>query len=334
MSEFFGKSGGERDVVVSSRVRFARNLKGLPFPWRMDEKAAEEVLDRVENALNAAPLNFTRRDFHKMNPTERGAMAERHLVSRELVAGKLPRGVFLSPDEGVAIMVNEEDHLRIQLIGAGLCLTDCLDEAKRIDALLDEALHFAFDEKLGYLTACPTNLGCGLRVSVMLHLPALTATGGIREIISAAAKMGLTVRGMYGEGTTAGGAMYQISNALSLGVTEAEIAERLETAVRGIIDSERGLRAKIFKENPAYIENRVYRALALLKSARVMSSEEALSLISDARLGAGIIDGADADVLDRLLWEIGRDNVSARSGASTSEGRARERAEMLRKEMA
>ena len=258
------------------------------------------MLDRVQEALKASgTLKFTRYDFHKMDHVQRGAMVERHLVSRELENGTLPRGVFLSEDEGASIMVNEEDHLRIQVIGAGMCAASCLEDAKRLDALLDESLGFAFDEKHGYLTACPTNLGCGLRVSVMLHLPAMTESGGIREVINAAAKVGLTVRGMYGEGTRATGALYQVSNALSLGYTEREILERLETAVHSIIEGERTLRRRIAKENRAYLENRVYRALALLRSARMISSEEALSLLSDVRLGAGVIDGVDTGVIDR-----------------------------------
>lgn len=336
MSKWFEKKGTDDDVVVSSRVRLARNIKGVPFPGRMDEKQAAGMLDRVQEALNASgTLKFTRHDFHKMNNMQRGAMTERHLVSRELANGTLPRGVFLSEDEGASIMVNEEDHLRIQVIGSGMCAAACLEDAKRLDKLLDESLGFAFDEKRGYLTACPTNLGCGLRVSVMLHLPAMTESGGIREVMSAAAKVGLTVRGMYGEGTRAAGALYQVSNALSLGYTEREILERLETAVRSIIEGERTLRRRLAKDNRAYLENRVYRALALLRSARIISSEEALSLLSDARLGAGVIDGINTGIIDRLLWEIGPCNVSLQDKkASSAESRDVVRAEIVRAALA
>lgn len=336
MRKWFEKKGSDTDVVVSSRVRLARNVRDLPFPGRMNAQAAESLLDRVENGLSAAgTLHFSRQDFHRMDETHRGALMERHLVSRELENGKLPRGVFLSEDEGASIMVGEEDHLRIQIIGSGLCLRDCLEDAKRLDSLLDETLGFAFDEKLGYLTACPTNLGCGLRISVMLHLPAMTESGGIREVIRAADKVGLTVRGMYGEGTKALGSLYQISNALSLGFTEQELLERLENAVRSIIDSERKLRQRLSRENTAYLENRVYRALALLRSARMISSEEALSLLSDARLGAGVVQGVDTDVIDRLLWEIGPCNVSLHDGtALTAERRDMVRADIVRSAMA
>ena len=161
MSKWFEKKGTDGDVVVSSRVRLARNVKGVPFPGRMDEKQASGMLDRVQEALKASgTLKFTRYDFHKMDHVQRGAMVERHLVSRELENGTLPRGVFLSEDEGASIMVNEEDHLRIQVIGAGMCAASCLGDAKRLDALLDESLGFAFDEKHGYFL-------CGLRPAVL-----------------------------------------------------------------------------------------------------------------------------------------------------------------------
>ncbi len=336
MRKWFEKTGTDRDVVVSSRVRLARNVKDLPFPGRMTEQGAAALLDRVEQALAAAgTLRFSRHDFHKLDAVSRGAMTERHLVSKELENGTLPRGVFLSEDEGASIMVGEEDHLRIQVLGAGFCPGSCLEDAKRLDTLLDESLGFAFDEKLGYLTACPTNLGCGLRVSAMLHLPAMTESGGIREVIRAAGKVGLTVRGMYGEGTKAAGALYQVSNALSLGHTEQEILERLETAVRSIIDGERKLRRRLADEKRAYLENRVFRALALLRSARMLSSGEALDLLSDARLGAGVIDAVDTDVIDRLLWEIGPCNVRlADKRADTPEGRDVARAELVRAALA
>ena len=335
MRKWFEKKGTDSDVVVSSRIRLARNVRDLPFPGRMNEQSAAALLDRVENALAASgTLHFSRHDFHKMDEVSRGAMVERHLVSRELESGTLPRGVFLSEDEGASIMVGEEDHLRIQIIGSGLCLEDCLEDARRLDTLLDETLGFAFQEKLGYLTACPTNLGCGLRASVMLHLPAMTESGGIREVIRAAGKVGLTVRGMYGEGTKAVGSLYQISNALSLGFTEQELLERLETAVRSIIDGERKLRRRLAEENTAYLENRVYRALALLKAARMVSSEEALSLLSDARLGAGVVQGVDTDVIDRLLWEIGPCSVTQSDrNAVTAERRDAARANIVRTAM-
>lgn len=336
MNKWFEKQGTDSDVVVSSRVRLARNVRDLPFPGRMQEDQAAALLDRVGSALDAAgTLHFVRHDFHKLDATHRGALVERHLVSRELANGKLPRGAFLSDDEGASIMVNEEDHLRVQVIGAGLCIADCYADAARLDALLDESLGFAFDERRGYLTACPTNLGCGLRVSVMLHLPAMTESGGIREVMHAAENVGLTVRGMYGEGTRASGALYQVSNARSLGFTEQELLERLETAVRRIIEGERKLRQRLMKENRAYLEDRVYRALALLGSARILSSEEALKLLSDARLGAGVLDGVAVSTLDRLLWEIGAYNVTLRDEkAATAAGRDVVRAELVRKALA
>lgn len=333
MHKWFEKIGTDADIVVSSRVRLARNVRGVAFPGRMTEAAAAELLSRVESALAAADtLQFIRHDFHKMDAAHRGALLERHLVSRELANGKLPRGVFLSPDEGASIMVNEEDHLRIQVIGSGLSIASCLEDARRLDTLLDESLGFAFDERRGYLTACPTNLGCGLRVSVMLHLPALTESGGIREVMNAAQKVGLTVRGMYGEGTRADGALYQISNARSLGSSEQELAERLETAVHSIIEGERKLRRRLLSENRLYLEDRVYRARGILQQARLLRSEEALSLLSDLRLGAGVLEDVDTALIDRLLWEIGPYHIAlSGEGITTAQARDAARAALVRK---
>lgn len=331
MNKWFDIAGEENDVAVSTRVRFARNLKNIPFPSRMDDKTAADVMDKVGMALAGGAVNFQRLDFDKMEASARGALAERHVVSRDLVNGKLPRGVYVSPDESCAVMVNEEDHLRIQSVGSGLCIRKCLDEAGRLDDLLDESLGFAFSEDYGYLTACATNIGCGLRASVMLHLPALTESGGIREIINASAKVGLTLRGAFGEGTQAAGALYQVSNALSLGLTEDEICRRLESAVRKIIDAERSVRKKLAKDNLPYLENRVYRAKGILTGARIISSEEALRLISDLRLGAGVLDGIDTVKTDRLLWEIGVNNIISRDKAYTApDKRDIARAEIIR----
>ena len=333
MRNWFENHGTDTDIVVSSRVRLARNVRGVAFPGRMTEDAAAKLLDQVEGALGkAGTLSFARHDFHKLDAAHRGALLERHLVSRELANGRLPRGVFLSEDEGASIMVNEEDHLRIQVIGSGLTIASCLEDARRLDTLLDESLGFAFSERLGYLTACPTNLGCGLRVSVMLHLPALTESGGIRNVMHAAGQVGLTVRGLFGEGTRADGAFYQISNARSLGSTEQEIAERLETAVRSIIESERKLRKRLLDENKLYLEDRVYRARGILQSARLLRSEEALSLLSDLRLGAGLFEEIDAAQVDRLIREIGAYTVSlSGEGITTAGARDAARAELVRK---
>lgn len=331
MSKWFENIGAENDVAVSTRVRLARNLKGVPFPTRMDDKTAARVMDNVGTALAGGALKFTRLDFDKLEAAQRGALAERHVVSRELVNGRIPRGVYVTDDEAASIMVNEEDHLRIQLMGSGLCLDRCLEEAQRIDTLLDESLGLAFSEDYGYLTACATNIGCGLRASVMLHLPALTESGGIREIINASAKVGLTVRGAYGEGTQAVGALYQVSNALSLGLNEDEIVRRLESAVRRIIDAERAVRKKLAKDNRPYIENRVYRAYGVLTCARIIGSDEALRLLSDLRLGAGILDGVDTAKTDRLLWAIGVNSLIAADKAnSASDRRDIARAELIR----
>ncbi len=304
--KWFTQSGEYTDVVLSTRVRLARNVNGLPFPSRMQAAQAKALTEQVKTAVERSALSsdFTFHDFLTLSDAEKGVLVESHAASKELAAGTLPRGLLLSSDEHISIMVGEEDHLRIQVMGAGLCIEDCLKDAQKLDTLLDESLSFAFDEKLGYLTACPSNLGCGLRISIMLHLPALTESGSIRAIVAQAGKLGFAVRGIYGEGTDAQGAIYQLSNALSLGRTESETASRLTDAAKTIIESERKLRRKITEANRMYLEDRVYRALGTLQNARILSTDEAVKLLSDLRMGAGVIEPIPTTVIDRLLSEI------------------------------
>lgn len=304
--KWYELSGNESDIVLSTRVRLARNVAGYPFPSRMTPAQAKEFVTRAHDAIQGSAIgaSFTRHDFDTMTEADRGIFVEQHAASKELANGKLPRALLLSDDEHISVMVNEEDHLRIQVMGAGLCIDDCLADAEKIDLLMDESRSYAFDERLGYLTACPTNLGCGLRLSVMLHLPALTESGSIRSIIAQASKLGFAVRGIYGEGTQAEGAVYQLSNALSLGRTESETAARLKDVTMRIIETERKLRRKIAETNRMYLENRVYRALGILSNARIMSSQEAIRLLSDLRMGAGVVAPVSTTVIDRLLCEI------------------------------
>jgi len=304
--KWFETSGTASDIVISTRVRLARNVTTYPFPSRMKPEQARELVNRADDAIHASALgaSFTKYDFDALDEVQRGVFVEQHAASKELANGTLPRALLLSDDAHISIMVNEEDHLRIQIMGAGLCIDECIADAEKIDLLMDEALHYAFDETYGYLTACPTNLGCGMRLSVMLHLPALTESGSIRSIIAQAGKLGFTVRGIYGEGTQAEGAVYQLSNALSLGRTESETAARLKDVTMRIIEAERNLREKLAETNRIYLEDRVYRALGILQNARTMSSEEAIRLLSDLRMGADRIAPVDPATIDRLMCEI------------------------------
>ncbi len=319
------------DIVISSRIRLARNLIDYPFHSRLDRARARELLNNVSGIL--ADTGFKIIDLTQITKREASALVERHLISPEIIEGDSPRGVALSEDESVSIMINEEDHLRIQVIGTGLCLEDCLEKAFAADDTLEKSLHFAFDEKLGYLTHCPTNLGTGMRASIMLHLPAFTWTGEIHSLIAAVSKLGFAVRGIYGEGSEAKGAIYQISNQLTLGLGERETVDRLSEAVSSIIDKERALRQIIRERDPYKLEDAAHRSLGLLATARRMSSGEAMALLSDLRIGVatGEIKGIDFETINRLLWEIQPNSLAETTGAAGGIERDVKRAEILRK---
>ena len=308
MSEkkWYELSGPEGDVAISSRVRLARNLKGYPFPGKMDGEQRRQVLNKAASVMESAAGGGEFELFRLDSGVRTRALVERHLISPNMLESRGERGVVLSRDESVSVMINEEDHLRIQTMAPGLCPWDCLKEAERVDRLIGGSLEYAFDNRLGYLTHCPTNLGTAMRVSVMLHLPALTETGLIRGIIEQAGKLGMAVRGIYGEGSRAEGCIYQISNQITLGLTEAEICRQLENTVNDVIAQERSARERLHRENPTYVEDRVYRAAALLSSARRMTTDEAMTLISDLRMGSamGRVSGADMGDVNGLIPAI------------------------------
>ncbi len=289
-SVWYRQVGDEGDVVLCTRVRFARNLTGFPFPDRMDAAQKQDVKDRVFAALkdDAETLRYV--DVAALPRREAASLVERHLISPAFAECDEGSALFLSEDEGLSLMVNEEDHLRLQTFGAGLCLEGCLTRADEMDSRLCDKLHFAFSERLGYLTQCPTNLGTGMRASVMLHLPALTESKTIPLLAGTVSKLGLTIRGLYGEGSRAEGAMYQLSNQVTLGITEQEAIENLKGVVMQIVSEERRARERICRD-PAY-EDRIWRALGVLKTARLLSHEECARLLSLVKIGAsmGVLD--------------------------------------------
>jgi protein arginine kinase len=275
------------DIAVSTRIRLARNLADHPFPDRMSDEQAEEILEKVSGLFQ--PLDAGAR-FHTVRLTRENrlkarVLVENHLISPEFAGSDRPHGVILSEARGISVMVGEEDHIRIQTIGPGLCLEERMQEAQRVDEIIDGGLLYAFDGDFGYLTSCPTNLGTALRASVMLHLPALTESGAIREIVTAVGKMGLAVRGLYGEGSQVQGALYQVSNQTTLGLTESEIIDRVTAVVERIVEQERALRTRFKTQRPARFQDRVWRAWGLLSHARLLSGEDAMRLLSDLRWG-------------------------------------------------
>lgn len=290
--------------MISSRIRLARNIKGIPFTGRMTVEQKKAVCTKVKEVASAIPgYKFDYIDMENVTAMQAGSMVEEHLISVEFANNREGEGLLLDRKHNVSVMINEEDHLRIQVLGRGEKLATLYETASEIDDALDEKLHFAFSEKLGYLTHCPTNLGTGLRASVMMHLPALHESGLINKIINTVSQVGLTVRGMYGEGSEPAGCVYQVSNQITLGISEKDTIERLEDIVRQIARNEAALREKML-ENIS-IEDRVFRSYGIAREARIMSSQEFMKLMSDIRLGIeGGLLNLDTKVLDELCIKV------------------------------
>src|SRR4051812_15099350 len=303
--EWLRGSGPESDIVISSRIRLARNLAAFPFTNRASphQKAEIETLlrDRVGKLELEPPLTY----FHLPNlPTlDRQFLVERQLVSRELATAEGPRGVAVSASENVSLMVNEEDHLRLQVIRSGLALDEAWQEIDRIDDLLEQKVSYAFSEDLGYLTACPTNVATGMRASVMLHLPVLEITKHIEKVFRALQKINLAVRGLYGEGSRASGQFYQISNQVTLGKSEATILSEIREVIPQIISYERQARSTLVRENRQMLQDKVARAYGTLCSATMMTSEETMDLLSSVRLGInlGLLDEVAIATVNELF---------------------------------
>ncbi len=276
------------DVVFSTRIRLARNVEGYPFPARLKEPDPRREFEArlagwLGEARPAEDLHYWNLDGLK--PIERLLLMERHLISRELAQGDGDRGVCFSSAEQISIMTNEEDHLRIQVIRPGLAIDEALAMAIEIDRKLETRIPYAFDDQLGYLTACPTNVGTGLRISVMMHLPGLVLGEQMDKVFNAASRVGLAVRGSHGEGSKAVGDVVQISNQHTLGRTEEEIAEVVRAIVAKIVDYERGVRQHLLEESRARLEDKIWRSVGVLRTARLVGSEESQSLLSAVRLG-------------------------------------------------
>jgi len=305
LSRWMEGSGPETDIVLSSRVRVARNLKGYSFSCLASNEQNSEVLGKVREIAGSIDefKSFTFWLMKDLSDLEKQALVEKHLVSPLLARESKQGALLLRDDEAISIMINEEDHLRLQVILPGLQLEETWREADYYDSLLEKELEYAFDEHYGYLTACPTNVGTGLRVSVMLHLPALIMTRQINRLLGALSQVGLAVRGLYGEGSEIVGNLVQISNQVTLGHSEEEIVGNLGGMIRQVIEQEQEARQALLDKKRAQMADRAWRALGLLKYAQVMSSQEAIQLISDLRLGydLGLIKTIDHRLLNELL---------------------------------
>jgi protein arginine kinase len=329
------ESGPEEGPVISSRVRLARNLLDTTFPcW-----ASEEVRNRVWNdvvqafdKLDPGEL-FLRWRMDELRELDRELLFERHLISGELAERQDGNGVFVSEDERRSVMVNEEDHIRLQALQPGLNLQKALAMAEALDDALEQTLSYAFSSKLGYLTACPSNIGTGMRASVMLHLPGLVLTEEIKPVINAVSKIGLTVRGLWGEGSEAAGHMFQISNQTTLGKTESEIIEHLDQIVLEVIDHEKNARLRLMDSQEIKVHDHIGRAYGVLANAALMSSGEALDLLSAIRMGIdlGLLPDMKRRDIDQLFIRIHPAHLQKDAGTALSpDERDIKRAQLIR----
>jgi len=305
INEWFDGSGPLADIVISSRIRLARNLAGHKFLSHCSVEEKSVILDKLKEALMS--LEVCGRSFYisvdGASDLDRHFLVERHLISRHHAFGKGPRGAVIAEGESFTGMINEEDHLRMQVIKGGMQLKQCGAQINRIDDGIESKVEYAFSARYGYLTACPTNVGTGVRVSVMLHLPALKMTGQIEKVFGAARSMNLAVRGLFGEGTEAAGDFYQISNQVTLGISEDVIVSQFEDSIiPEVVEYERAARRQLLSKQVDVLDDKISRAMALLKSANLISSQEALFLLSHLRLGINIREnmGVSTPAIERL----------------------------------
>jgi protein arginine kinase len=305
LGEWLSGTGPESDIVISTRVRLARNIVEFPFLTRIsdtDRSALETYLgERIDEAGLALDLSY--QNLNEKTSLERQCLVERHLISKDHASGRGDRGVATEPQGTLSVMVNEEDHLRIQVLRSGFQPGSAWEQISTVDRRLEARLSYAFSSRFGYLTACPTNVGTGMRVSVMLHLPALVMTKQIEKVFHAVGKIGLAVRGFYGEGTQALGDLYQISNQVTLGPSEEEILKTIADYVPQIIKYERNVRETLITENRIGLEDRVWRAVGMLERARLITSEETLDYLSAVRMGVnlGLIDRIPISAVNELF---------------------------------
>ncbi len=316
MSKWYTSCGNQSDTVISTRIRLARNIAGMPFPSRMTAQQRKAVNLAVKEAIicdEDAAKRFKYIEMDTLPDITVMSMVERHIISPEFAKVRDNKALILSDDESVSIMLCEEDHIRIQVMRAGLSLDEAYAEADRIDDILGEKLNYAFNERLGYLTECPTNLGTGLRASLMLHLPALEMSGAVNRLASTVSKIGLTIRGTYGEGTKASASMYQLSNQVTLGISEKAAIENLKSIAAQAMAQEKSARENL---DQFALEDNAYRALGTLKFARILSGDEFMKLISRVRLGVakGVVEGIPLEKIEELIIDAGAATLQANAG--------------------
>ena len=339
--EWLRGSGPHNEIVISSRIRLARNLAGYPFVNRASPRQLKEIVERCRDTITQQNLGdqLLWVDLQACPEVDRQLLVERHLISRQHGVGdKVPRAVAIAAQETFSVMVNEEDQLRIQVLRSGMQLSQAYEQIMHIDDALENRLEYAFSQQLGYLTACPTNVGTGIRVSVMMHLPALQLTGEIEKVKRAARDMHLAVRGLFGEGSEAMGDLFQISNQTTLGRSELEILADFErTIVPQIISYEQQARQALVRLRPDQLDDKIWRAWGILTNARMISTEEVLSLLSHLRLGVNVarIDRTDIPTINELFLLTQPAHLQKLTGQELEQTARREaRAKLIRQKLA
>ena len=331
MNKWYIENGDQGDIVLSTRIRLARNIDEYPFPDKLDEKTKTEVCEKIRDIMLAqSAWNFSYINMKDLTKAQVISLAERHLISPDFASSR-SGSLIITEDEAISIMLCEEDHIRLQVMMAGLAPKEAFSVADKIDNILSSQLNYAFDERIGYLTQCPTNLGTGMRASVMLHLPALTRCGQIGKLASTVSKLGLVIRGAHGEGTSPKGEIYQLSNQITLGISEEEALDNLQSITLQLVAQERAAAEKLM-ENPLE-EDKIWRALGILKTARILSTDEFMELASLVRLGVrtGKID-YDIKKLNELSYSVQPATINAHAGKDlTANERDIYRAEAVRK---
>ena len=325
------------DIVLTSRIRLARNSEGVPFPHILSKEKSDEIIEEIYSSVINNDINknnnFILTKLDELKPIERLAMVEKHLISKEHANNYRNAAVLLNNNKDISIMINEEDHIRLQVMENSFDLRGIYQRASEIDDAIEEKITYAFVSKLGYLTSCPTNLGTGIRASVMIHLPALTMIKNINNVINTVNQVGMTIRGFYGEGSNSMGNIYQISNQITLGLKEDEIINNILGVTKKIIDNEISARNMIMKKQALELEDDIYRSLGMLKYTRLITTPECLNLLSKVRMGIemGIIKEIDIKKVDELFVKVQPGTIQLQSNEEIDDrGRDVIRARLVR----
>jgi len=343
LSNWIKQKGNEDDIILSSRIRLARNIKMLPFPGESSKEQLNKVVRIIKNILldkefdiEGEKYKFNYIEIKNISPVEKMMYVEKNISSPNFVKNGYGKILFFDIEEKISIMVNEEDHLRIQVLLPGLQIKKGWDIANQIDDIIEKETEYAFSENWGYLSACPTNIGTGLRSSVMVHIPGLKLSNNINKLFDVVGKLGLTVRGIYGEGSESAGNIYQISNQVTLGNAEVDIIDNLESVTRQVITQEKNARNRLLKEQEAFIKDKIMRSFGKLKFAYSISTSEAMELLSYVKLGVelGLLKEIDSLLLKKLLIIIRPAHLQSLFGENiNSSKRDIKRAELIQAEL-